>query len=106
MTLPLELDLAGRPGAFHKPEEPEWRRFYRVFAEQVIAKRLVRTSNPLVTLTEHPDAAAPERCLCVAVNNSAVPVRPEFEIAHGWMLEKELPELAPFSGAPFRLIKN
>lgn len=77
-----------------------------MFAEQVIAKRLVRTSNPLVTLTEHPDAATPERCLCVAVNNSAVPVRPEFEITDGWKLEKELPELAPFSGAPFRLIKN
>lgn len=106
LTLPLELDLAGRPGAFHKTSEPEWRRFYRAFAQHVIAKRLVRTGNPLVTLTEHPDAATPERCHCVAVNNSAVPIRPEFEIADGWKLEKELPELAPFSGAPFRLIKK
>lgn len=105
LTLPLERDLAGRPGAFHKEQEPSWRGFYREFSRSVTAKRLLRSASPLVTLTEHPDPGSPDVCWCVVVNNGPSPVRPELRLASGWRPAEPVPELAPFSGEVIQLIK-
>lgn len=106
LTVPLELNLGGRPGAFHKAAEPAWRSFYKPFSERVTAKRLVRTENPLLTLTEHPDPAAPRLCWCVAVNNSGSAVAPALTIAPDWRIADAVPEIAPFSGILLKLVHN
>ena len=55
LTVPLERELAGRPGAFHRPEKPKWFRFYQTAAEREIGERILQSCHPLITLTEHRD---------------------------------------------------
>ena len=98
LSLPLECSLAEKPGAFHLKTETPWRNFYRAFSQKILSKRLLRIDDPLLTLTEHPDPSDPDRCRCVAVNNSPTPVDPEFRIHPGWKIESGLQEIAPFSG--------
>ena len=104
-TLPLEKYLGNLPGAFHKPEQPAWRKFYAPLAEHVKSRRRISCSNPLVTLTEHPESET--SCWAVAVNNSNECVDAAFAAAPGWQLETdEHVELAPFTGKLLKLIKK
>jgi hypothetical protein len=90
LTLPLERYLAGRAGAFHRPGEAPWFELYRAFAGRVLAQRAVRSSHPLVTLTEHPDGD--QHLWVVAVNNHTEEVSPPLSIAPGWTLAGAMPE--------------
>ena len=102
LTLPLELDLGVRPGAFHKQNEPRWRDFYKLLSEEVVSKRLVHTDNPFVTLTEHPDQEG--GCWVVAVNNTPVSLSMEFHVADAWRIETaDEEEIPPFSGRILKL---
>lgn len=106
LTLPMEYFLAGKPGAFHRETAAPWRNFYRAFSRTVLSKRLLRTDDPFLTLTEHPDPADSDRCWCVAVNNRPSPVHPEFRIHPDWRLESGLQEIAPFSGTLLLLTRK
>ena len=83
-----------------------WRNFYRAFSRTVLSKRLLRTDDPFLTLTEHPDPADSGRCWSVAVNNRPSPVRPEFRMHPDWRLESGLQEIAPFSGTLLLLTRK
>ena len=106
LTLPMEYFLAGKPGAFHRETAAPWRNFYRAFSRTVLSKRLLRTDDPFLTLTEHPDPADSGRCWCVAVNNRPSPVHPEFRMHPDWRLESGLQEIAPFSGTLLLLTRK
>jgi len=54
LTVPLELELAERPGAFHAPDAPPAWQLYRHLAAPFLAHRAVRKDHPQVGLTEHP----------------------------------------------------
>lgn len=102
LTLPLERTLSDVPGAFHKPEQPAWRKFYAPLAEHIISRRRITCSNPLVTLTEHPESD--NVCWAVAINNSTDAVRVDFKIAPQWQAEEfENIELKPFTAKLLKL---
>ena len=104
-TLPLEKYLGNLPGAFHKPEQPAWRKFYAPLAEHVKSRRRISCSNPFITLTEHPESET--SCWAVAINNSNDSVDAALTVAPGWQLEKdEHAKLAPFTGKLLKLIKK
>lgn len=90
LTLPLERYLAGRPGAFHRPNEAPWFELYKAFAGRVLAQRAVRSSHRLITLTEHPDGD--KRLWVVAVNNHTETLPTSLSIAPGWTLAGALPD--------------
>ena len=98
LTLPVEKALAGRPGAFHSPREPEWCGLYAPFAARAAARRLVHAGNRLVTITEHPDCSSPDKCKCVVVNNSSAPITPALSIREGWMAAEGIGEIPAHSG--------
>ncbi|MGI5924375.1 MAG: cellulase family glycosylhydrolase [Lentisphaeria bacterium] len=90
LTLPVERYLAGRPGAFHRPNEAPWFELYKAFAGRVLAQRAVKSSHRLVTLTEHPDGD--KRLWVVAVNNHTEALPTPLSIAPGWSLVGAMPE--------------
>ena len=92
LMLPLEVNLGALPGAFERENCIRYRRFYRYFGEKLSRKRLLRSEEVMITLTEHPDPARPDECYCVAVNNSDEELRPRLVAAPGW-------EIVGFSGA-------
>ena len=102
LTLPMEKHIAGIPGAFHKPEQPAWRKFYAPLAEHVKNRRRITCENPLVTLTEHP--VDENSCWAVAMNNSKETVSVHFQTNTGWTLEggNEV-QIAPFTAAVLKL---
>ncbi len=105
LTLPLELNLGSRPGAFHKPGEPRWRDFYKLFAAEAASQRLVRSCNPLVTLTEHPVNAG--LCRVVAVNNSAEREPLNVIVADSWRVAgASSSDIAPFSAVVMELARK
>ena len=105
MTLPLEKAIGNVPGAFHKPEQPAWRKFYAPLAEHISSRRRVSCSNPLVTLTEHP--TGDDVCWAVAINNSNKPVTPVFNVNLQWTAEKtENIEIKPFTAKLLKLVKK
>lgn len=105
LTLPLEKALSGVPGAFHKPEQPAWRKFYAPLAEHVRSRRRIFCSDPLVTLTEHPESE--DVCWAVAVNNGKETANITFEAAAGWEVEENAEmSVAPFTGKLLKLIRK
>ena len=97
LTVPLERELAGRPGAFHRPEEPKWFRFYQTAAEREIGERILQSCHPLITLTEHRDP--PEHAWIVAVNNHSETLSCDLKSAAGWQPAAPLPDfIAPHTG--------
>ena len=105
LTLPLEKHAGSLPGAFHKPEQPAWRKFYAPLAEHVKNRRRIFCGNPLVTLTEHPEKDG--LCRAVAVNNHREAVSLRFETAPGWRIEGgNTAEIPPFTGKVLTLVKE
>ena len=106
LTLPLELDLGQRPGAFDRIDEPRWREFYGVFAEEIVSRRLIRTDNPFVTLTEH--FVDGDNCLVVAVNNAPEPFPMVFEVNAGWRIDAAMDEdkIPPHTGTVLKLSRR
>ena len=102
LTLPVEKATGNIPGAFHKPEQPAWRKFYAPLAEHIKARRRITCSNPFVTLTEHPESD--NVCWAVAINNSTEPVKIDFRISPQWQAEEsEKIELQPFRAKLLKL---
>ena len=105
LTLPLEKAVGNVPGAFHKPEQPAWRKFYAPLAEHVKSRRRIFCSNSLITLTEHP--ADNDVCWAVAINNSTENVTPVFDINPRWKLEENgADSLKPFTAKLLKLTLN
>lgn len=102
LTVPMEKAIGGITGAFHKPEQPAWRKFYAPLREHISARRRITCSNPLVTLTEHPESD--NVCWAVAINNSTETATVDFTVAPQWQAdETEKVELKPFAAKLFKL---
>ena len=102
LTVPMEKACGNIPGAFHKPEQPAWRKFYAPLAEHVKSRRRINCSNPLVTLTEHPESDTV--CWAVAVNNSPEAAKVEFVLDAKWKAEEALNvEIQPFAAKLLKL---
>ena len=103
LTVPMEKAAGNIPGAFHKPEQPAWRKFYAPLAEHVKSRRRITCENPLVTLTEHPESDSV--CWAVAVNNSPEVAKVEFELDAKWQAEEALNvEIQPFAAKLLKLV--
>lgn len=97
LTVPLERELAGKPGAFHRPEEPGWFRFYQAAAERELGTRILRSRHPLITLTEHYDTR--DHAWIVAVNNHNETLPCDLASSSSWLPAAPLPDsIAPHSG--------
>ena len=102
LTLPLEKVTGSITGAFHKAEQPAWRKFYAPLAEHVKSQRRITCDNPLVTLTEHPEND--NTCWVVAVNNSTQTTSVDFTLAPNWKSDNiKNVELKPFTGKLLKL---
>ena len=84
LMLPSRGESGRSAGAFERENCIRYRRFYRYFGEKLSRKRLLRSEEVMITLTEHPDPARPDECYCVAVNNSDEELRPRLVAAPGW----------------------
>ena len=105
LTVPMEKAIGNIPGAFHKPDQPAWRKFYAPLAEHIRSRRRINCSNPLVTLTEHPESS--DVCYAFAINNSTETVTADFQIAPQWHSdEAENIELKPFTAKLMKLVRK
>ena len=84
LGVPIELDLANRPGGFHGPDAAPWWRIYRMIGEPFMAQRAVRKDDPFVGLTEHP--LDDSRRIVIAINCSPKPREAALDIATTWAL--------------------
>jgi hypothetical protein len=82
LGVPIELDLANRPGGFHAPDAAPWWRIYREIGEPFLAGRAVRRADPFVGLTEHPLDEA--RRIVVAINYRPEPREVALDFADPW----------------------
>ena len=87
MTSPIETHLAAKPNAF-SPNASPWYRFYQKVAGEVIARRLVRRSNPFVTVTEHFISA--DRAVAVLHNNRPEAVECMVDLLPGWNVTRSI----------------
>ena len=105
LTLPLEKVTGNIPGAFHKVEQPAWRKFYSPLYNHVKNRRRVACNNPLVTLTEH--SVDDNNCYVVAINNSSTAAVVDFDVAENWQANENTQcELAPLGVKILKLAKN
>jgi len=79
LNVALEMVLAKNPGCF-EADAPDYARFYRTFAEDLIGRRAIRKSPRLqaLALTEHPIDS--ERLVCVGVNHSTEKIETDLQI--------------------------
>lgn len=111
LNVPLENMLANSKNAFG-PDSAAYYKIYEIIARIAGVRRLVRRKNPLLTLTEHIESA--RSVLIGAVNNSAVPVAEQLEIAAGWTVrecfngkyENGILTLSGHTGALLRLVEK
>lgn len=82
LTVPLETELAKRPGAFHEAHQPPFWKLYRSFAMPVLAGRAWTQPHPQVGITEH--ALSAQERVIVAINYSNAPVQLAPAWAAGW----------------------
>ncbi len=73
LTLPLERYLAETAGAFSEPGNTPYHKIYQRLATRALARRAVRSPDPLVTVTEHDGAIA----ILVNHRSEAVLLKPE-----------------------------
>ena len=88
LTAPLERFLTQTPGSFHNSEALPFYCLYADFAEPWLKQRLARTTQALVTLTEH--RFNEKKAVIVLVNNSPDDVSADLILAPGWRLEHTL----------------
>jgi len=68
LTVPIENNLSNTPGAFGEQSAPYWR-IYRMLADKAAIGRLVRESNPMVSVTEH--SLSESARVLIAINYSS-----------------------------------
>lgn len=68
LTMPLEMYLATRRGAFFKENEPKYDLIYREIAKTAGVKRIMDSDSPFVRFTEHPISES--ECYVMAINYS------------------------------------
>ena len=84
LTIPLEVELAERPGAFHTPDAPPAWQLYRHLAAPFLGHRAVRKDHPQIGLTEHP---LDERTRAIVlINYSPTPLEVPLTFSPGWRL--------------------
>lgn len=83
LTVPIERTAGAQPGAFHRPDAPDYAAVYRKIASQ--SARAADSTNRFVRLTEHPLDDA-HRVL-VAINYSAQPQTAALRLQPGWRIE-------------------
>lgn len=88
LTVPLERHLAETSGQFPAAEQAQHYRIYQEMTATLLEKRLVRSGNPLVTVTEHP--VNDHEAVVIMVNNQPDPVSCRPEIQHGWQISRML----------------
>ncbi len=86
LAFPLEQNLAQRPGAFDEGAEDSWR-IYAEVGRAVLAERIVRRSDPLIGVSEHPTEGG---ALAVLVNHATRPRKLELTLAPGWTVREAL----------------
>lgn len=86
----IENSLAETPHAFER-NSPDSSVLYREFSRDIVAKRLVRSFDPFLTLTEHHDENGHH--WIIAVNNSDEPVKARFDVSNGWKVVSPVPEI-------------
>lgn len=89
LGFPLEEHLAFLPHAFDRDNQ-DWLEFYRVFAEKMADARKVRSTDKMVTLTEHTDEN--NRDWIIAVNNSDKNLPAVFDLSQGRQIKSTIPE--------------
>lgn len=89
LTVPLEDHLGQTPHVFDK-DAPDVCSIYREFCGDAVARRIARSFDRYVTLTEHTDENG--RHWIVAVNNNDEAVPAEFDLSAGWQILSALPE--------------
>ena len=98
LTLPIEIALAAKPGAFHLPDaKPLWR-LYQTVAGSITSPRIVAKSAASVGLTEH--ILDQSNRIIVAINYSSQPVAPGIAMEAPWRIDQLL------HGDPAHLQKN
>lgn len=103
LTLPLEKDLAARPGVFAPESARKLRKIYQVFAGPALAERHLFTEDPLISLTEHFDGST---WWCVAVNNGPEEKTPRFTAAEGWQIETQVSQMKPGTAVVIRITRK
>jgi hypothetical protein len=87
LSFPLELALAGRPGAFHHADaSPFWHIYARIFSHG--AGRVVSRDLPAVGMTEHPLDS--HRRIAVLVNYAPEEAKTRLTLAKGWEIGETL----------------
>ena len=88
LGVPLELNLAHTPGAFHQADAPASWKVYAHVAAAALRERAVAKEHSLLAVTEH-TLSATER-LVVAVNQSPEPLSTRLRLMRGWKLTEPL----------------
>ena len=96
LLVPMERVLASTPGAFHGREALPCHRIYRRMAEPLLSGRIVRSDEPVLSLTEH--MLSGDRAVVVAVNNQPEALETRLKIASGWRCVRALRGNAPETG--------
>ena len=104
LMVPLEDHLGGTPHVFDK-DAPDVCGLYREFCGDAVSRRIARSYDPYVTLTEHTDENG--RHWIVAVNNNDAAVPAKFDVSGNWKIVSELPgEIAEHNCIVFEVAEN
>ena len=83
LTVPVERTAGTQPGAFHRPDSPDYAAVYRALSSGT--RRAADSDNRFVRLTEHP--LDDTHRVVVAINYSAQPQTAALKLAPGWCVE-------------------
>ncbi|MHB0937687.1 MAG: glycoside hydrolase 5 family protein [Armatimonadota bacterium] len=107
LTIPLEQELAERPGAFHAPDAPQAWQLYRHLAAPFTQARAIRKDHPHLGITEHP--LNEQTRVIVLINYSPTPLEPELTLSSGWRMGEtwygSAEWVAANDGAVFTVVK-
>jgi hypothetical protein len=84
LTIPVEMELANTPGAFHSDAAPPAWQLYRYLAEPFLAHRIARKDNPFIGITEHPRDDGSR--VVTLINYSPTPQNARLTLAEGWRI--------------------
>ena len=97
LGVPIESDLANRPGAFHHPDAAPWWRIYREIGAPFVAGRALQQTDPFVNVTEHPVDEGHR--IVIAINYSPEPREVALEIRNPWSIDESWYAARPAAGA-------
>ena len=104
LTVAIEDHLAMTPHAFDR-DAPDSSVIYKEFCRDIVARRIARSFDPFLTLTEHSDENG--RRWIIAVNNSDAPVEAKFDISPDWKVISDLPSaIGEHNGIVFEVARK